>query len=140
MLNVDVEILNKMAELPVEHSWLLPIMQLPTNEAVDNAEWNLNQWIKEEVAKLYPNTYDVERMVRNGLPYLLESKAVEMAAEQGLAPTDSLLWVETTQEAVEVAAMDIMYVSQEEKKKAAEFMQMVLDGEIKHPDVEALMK
>lgn len=140
MLNVDVEILNKMAKLPVEHSWLLPIMELPTNEAVDNAEWNLNEWITEEVEKLYPKEDYVERMVRNGLPYLLESKAVEMAAEQGLAPMDSLLWVETPQEAASVAAMDLMYVSQEDKRKAAEFMQKVLDGEIKHPDKEALLK
>jgi hypothetical protein len=79
-------------------------------------------------------------MVRNSLPLLLENKALAAAMENNLAPLDSLLIVETPQEAVEVAAMDLMYVSQEEKKKAAEFLELVQEGKVEHPSEEALMK
>ena len=144
MLEVYQEIVNKLAELPVEHSWALPLLQITDEEKAEKAEEMWNEWIRETVHKEYPELpkeYNlVERALRHHLLYLLELEAIREYRDRRLPEWEAFLpEVQDVSDAVMLANADTNYtMTSKEMDQAADLMIKILQGQIK-PDLNNLI-
>ena len=130
MLGVSKEVLNKLAQQKVSHSWLAEIMAIEDQQKQDEAEWRLAKWIQEKAKEMYPQAEFVERIVRNALPMLMERPAIVTLLKKEEDLYQALPMVEDAQEAAAIAAMDVMYVENQEVQQAAEMLQKIQEGEL----------
>lgn len=131
--------MRQIAQMPeVEHSWLAPMIEKSND--LDELGSKLANWLLEE---MYPNKtkdslsqeeYNVWRMVREIYPALLENEAITSFLNQNPNWMGYLPEVETSSEAAEVAAMDLMYVERPMVNQAAEWLGKLVNGMLK-PDV-----
>ena len=82
------------------------------------------------------NNYYVVRMVRDALLMTLERKAISKFLETNNQWADLIPEVTDPQEAVLITAMDIMYLSKEEKDEAARILTLIDEGQIEPTETE----
>lgn len=129
MLEIDHMLVQQIAQMPTEHSWAAALMLLPEEEA-DRKESRILDWIEVTVKRLYPEAVQAERLVRNIWLHFLERKALDMWAYVYPEKARYVPVVFGARDAVEYAAMDVMYVSQEDKEIAEEFLERMESGEL----------
>ena len=120
-------------------SWAHPL--LAVEEPQDSVvEEKMDKWVREEVQKAYPELPEynpVERAIRTVLLLLLENEAI-LDAEDYLDL--DLPFVETAEEAVEIADADVNYTMTDEEKQRAEHLLVLMKaGRIK-ADVNSLIR
>lgn len=127
MLGIPETIAAAIAEMPTKHSWLAPMLKLQ-GEEYDEALSSLERQIEERVTKMWPEAPMASRMVREVAGLYLERRALMEWAEAHPMQSRNLAVPETVGEAVELAAAEVMYVSQAEKMAARKTLQMMDEG------------
>lgn len=130
MLDIDHKLVQQIAKMPTRHSWAVPIMLLPEEQA-DREEARILDWIDEKVPELYPESVQAARLVRTMWLHLLERRAMAMWADKYPYKARYVPVVFGAMDAVEYAAMDVMYVSAQDKEIAREFLERMDSGELK---------
>ena len=119
--------------MPVEHSWLLPLMKVQPWE-MEKVDLNLMNW-----AYSLSEKEGVRIALKNWAPNLLEWQAIEAWKEKHPWAYGVLPEVTNPEDALWVANADQNFtLSEEEKKEALELFQKIQDGELK-PEVQTLL-
>lgn len=119
MLGLNETTEREIATLPkVKHSW---IAQLMTTMDPVQAEEEKDQIVVEKARKMGLN-YPVQRLVRTALPLFLEREAISQYIQQNPQFLRALPMVHSPREAVEVAALDQMGVTEKDKEQAVELI------------------
>lgn len=105
-------------------------MLLPEEQA-DREEARILDWIDVKVQELYPKSVQAARLVRTMWLHLLERRAMAMWADKYPQKARYVPVVFGAMDAVEYAAMDVMYVSAQDKEIAREFLERMDSGELK---------
>ena len=120
MLGIDDKTVRAIASMPkVEHSWIAE--RINQSQDLDELENQLYQWMKPKVESQTKDN-DVWRMVRDSLIPLLENEAIEAFLEQNPQWMGYLPEVSSPQEAVSLAARDLMYVEPSQIKEAEKIL------------------
>ena len=120
MLGIDDKTVRAIASMPkVEHSWIAE--RINQSQDLDELENQLYQWMKPKVESQTKDN-DVWRMVRDSLIPLLENEAIEAFLEQNPQWMGYLPEVSDPQEAVSLAARDLMYIEPSQIKEAEKIL------------------
>jgi hypothetical protein len=127
MLEISHDLVQEIAKRPTKHSWAQKLMELPEDKA-DRAEARMDKWIARTMKELHPEADQAERAVRIIWLHLMEREAIE----DFCLCNPRYLWiipvVYNAEGAVDVAALDIMGLSDTDKAAAVHFLEMMEDG------------
>lgn len=115
--------------MPTEHSWLAKVIL--ESEDLEETEEQLNQ----QVTAMSPE-YTPTRMVRETGGLWLEHKAIAEWLPQHLEWRPYLLLVESPEEAMDVASMELNGVSPQEKEMAVSLLKQLESNQPQMPQSE----
>ncbi len=136
MLEIDHELVQKIARMKTPHSWAREIMLLPVEEA-DKAEAKVLNWIAKVVKAEAPEgtdeetEYSAERMVRDTWLHLLESEAIAAFLEENPRYNRAIPLMPDPYTAVAYAAANQMWPGKDAENLAEEVLRKIQDGELK---------
>ena len=142
MLNITQEAVLQIMKQETPYSWMKPIAEAVKDDELkeNTADSEIHDWTQKVVDKQIQikveNNYYVVRMVRDALLMTLERKAISKFLETNNQWADLIPEVTDPQEAVLITAMDIMYLSKEEKDEAARILTLIDEGQIKPTETE----
>ena len=142
MLNITQEAVLQIMKQETPHSWMKPIAEAVKDDELkeNTADSEIHDWTQKVVDKQIQikveNNYYVVRMVRDALLMTLERKAISKFLETNNQWADLIPEVTDPQEAVLITAMDIMYLSKEEKDEAAKILTLIDEGQIEPTETE----
>jgi len=135
MLGIDQQIVGQLGRLSVSHTWASELFQLDEEKAYI-AEENLDEWIRDEVQKDYPELprfNPVERGLRNTLLLTLENQALEKLYRHPLYQNLNLPLIESAEEALWVAKMEDIGMEGEMEQKFLAIIRTMLPDEDGNP-------
>jgi hypothetical protein len=118
MLGLPQSEVQKIAQMPTEHSWLTEIMLDPQME---EREEKLEMWLEKEGEKLQKNSY-VGRIVRETYALFLERVAIEKYVEENPQMMGYLPILNNPIEAVSLGAREAMADDMETQVNAIKLM------------------
>jgi hypothetical protein len=118
MLGLPQSEVQKIAQMPTEHSWLTEIMLDPQME---EREEKLEMWLEKEGEKLQKNSY-VGRIVRETYALFLERVAIEKYVEKNPQMMGYLPVLNNPIEAVSLGAREAMADDMETQVNAIKLM------------------
>jgi hypothetical protein len=118
MLGLPQSEVQKIAQMPTEHSWLTEIMLDPQME---EREEKLEMWLEKEGEKLQKNSY-VGRIVRETYALFLERVAIEKYVEENPQMMGYLPVLNNPIEAVSLGAREAMADDMETQVNAIKLM------------------
>lgn len=127
MLGIPDNIAAEIAGMPTAHSWLAPLLK-KRGEDYERTQEKLEAAIEEISTKMYPEAERAGRLVREVAGMMLEHEAMEAWIEKNPFLGMNLGAPMGPYEATELAAMEVMYVSREEKEAAMEILEMLQEG------------
>ena len=120
---------QEIAQMETRHSWLAKVMELPQT-SWEEAGNRIDAWIEETIKAMYPKADRAGRMVREVYSFLMEKEAVAAWAwENQMWRTVPVL--SGVEDAIDVALLEVMYVSEEDIQIATEFLQKMESEELK---------
>ena len=136
MLGVSQAIVHQIAKMPVEHSWIHPIMMV--------GEWEIDRVWEEIMNKIEAKVKMSEEAsfaVSRFLPNILEAKAVWMYLEEHPSMYSTIQFITTPEEAVEMYNADRNYgLTEKEKEEVKEALYKVLEMEPPQFDLKEMLR
>ena len=111
-------------------SFLGPIARLQGAER-ERKEAETEAWIEKMAEEMYPEAERAGRMTREVAGLYLERKALEALRERNPMQMRAIPIPESVEEAVELAASEVMYASREEREAAMGMLLLMEQGALK---------
>ena len=137
MMDIDQEILNELARVETEHSWLHPWMEIPSDwlSLWDEAEWELSKWITAQVKEQAPELTEQQtewcaRIIRESIFTYLERDAIEKVTYEDPYRYHTLVVADTGTEAAMLGAHSAMIDDVDAEETADRLLEMMKSGEL----------
>ena len=145
MLGIDQETTARIAQMPTEHSWLLPMLTLDEWQVM-KAQVNLENWLDKIADKIYPDSNPkvsenstVMWAVSRFLPNILESRAIWKFLEERPGMLGAIQLIDTPEDAAAMANMEHNgYLKEEEQEQIVKILQTVVNEDLQMTEEELL--